>query len=135
MDSKLQIGYMPLVDAAPIIMAEALGIFKSFGLDVSLKKLQSWDQLQGKFVTGSIDAAHTLASMVLSLNCGNQKNLCPTSYALCLNKGGSAITISNQLWNQQVAYPSQLTHSLLSRLKKKALTLGLFIRARITSII
>jgi len=42
--SSVRIGFVPLVDAATIIMAKEKGVFDKYGLNVKLEKVSSWAQ-------------------------------------------------------------------------------------------
>ncbi|MFC3120879.1 CmpA/NrtA family ABC transporter substrate-binding protein [Agaribacter flavus] len=93
----LNIGYMPLNDAAPLIIAKELGFFEQAGLEVQLRKQNSWATLRDKLHVGLLDAAHMLAPMPIasSLGLGCQ----PTAVVapLIMSQNGNAITLSNQL--------------------------------------
>lgn len=43
---RLRLGYIPLTDAAPLVVALENGHFERFGLDVSLSRQPSWATLR-----------------------------------------------------------------------------------------
>lgn len=96
--SKLNIGFMPLTDCAPMVMAKEMGFFERWGLNVTLAKQNSWSALRDKLHTGSLDAAQMLAPMPLAstLGVGGPKANVITPFVLSRN--GNAITLSNQLY-------------------------------------
>src|SRR5215216_1012686 len=61
----LRIGFIPLVDSAPLVIALEKGFFEKQGLAVELFKVQSWDQVLGRLVAGEVDAAHMLVTVPL----------------------------------------------------------------------
>ncbi|WP_414574570.1 nitrate ABC transporter ATP-binding protein [Anabaena sp. CCY 9402-a] len=100
----LEIGFMPLTDAAPLIVAKEKGFFAKYGLDnIILSKANSWQEITKGFVTGRLDAAQMLAGMPLSLTLGaGNKPSTPVINALNLSRNANAITFSKRLYNQGV---------------------------------
>ncbi len=66
----LHIGYVPLNDAAPILMAHELGLFEKYGLEVELSREVGWATIRDKILYGELDAAHAVAGLVLAASCG-----------------------------------------------------------------
>jgi NitT/TauT family transport system ATP-binding protein len=56
-------GFIPLVDAAPLIVAKELGFAEEEGLDLTLEKAPSWSTLRDMLVFGQIQAAHMLSTV------------------------------------------------------------------------
>lgn len=99
---EIIVGYVPLTDAAPLIVAKEKGIFKKYGLAVELSRENSWSQIRDKLAVGAIDAAHLLAPMTPS-------SWLPGAYsnerfvtALAFNLNGNAITVSERLYQEMV---------------------------------
>ncbi|HVK41968.1 MAG TPA: ABC transporter substrate-binding protein, partial [Phenylobacterium sp.] len=46
--TALTLGYIPLTDAAPLVVAEAKGFFSAEGLDVTLQREASWATIRDK---------------------------------------------------------------------------------------
>lgn len=104
--TALELGYMRLSDAAPLIMAKDAGLFARYGLDVSLHREVSWANLRDKLVVGKLDAAQLLAPlpMMTNLGAGGIRGSLMTGLALGLN--GNAITVSNRVWESlELDYP------------------------------
>ena len=97
--SNLAIGFMPLTDCAPVVIAKEMGFFEKWGLNVTLHKQNSWAALRDKLHIGSLDAAQMLAPMPLAstLGIGGVKANVITPFVLSRN--GNAITLSNQLYH------------------------------------
>ena len=59
--NSLTLGFIPLTDCAPLVVAEAKGFFADEGLDVTLSREASWATIRDKVTVGALDAAHMLA--------------------------------------------------------------------------
>ena len=55
----LRLGFIPLTDCAPLVVAKTLGFFAEEGLDVELSREVSWATLRDKVTVGALDGAHT----------------------------------------------------------------------------
>lgn len=93
----LQVGFVPLCDSAPLIMAEELGLFKDYGLKVQLSREVGWATIRDKIFFGELDAAHALAPMVFAANAGLKGPPTECATSLVLNLHGNAITLSRSL--------------------------------------
>jgi len=93
----LHIGFIPLVDAAALIVAVDQGFARDEGLDVTLVREVSWSNVRDKLNIGLFDAAHLLAPVAIasSLGLGHVKVPIVASFNLGLN--GNAITVSPAL--------------------------------------
>lgn len=98
--SALKLGYMPLSDCLPLLVAEKQGFFAAQGLDVDLQQDVSWANIRDKVIVGQLDGAHMLAPMIIasSLGLGGLKKRLMTAYSLGLN--GNAFTVSNDLYQE-----------------------------------
>jgi two-component system, oxyanion-binding sensor len=97
MTVPLRIGFIPLVDAAALIVAVDKGFAVAEGLDVTLVREVSWSNVRDKLNIGLFDAAHLLAPVAIasSLGLGHVKVPIVASFNLGLN--GNAITVSPAL--------------------------------------
>lgn len=95
--NTVRLGYLRLTDSAPVIMAQELGLYAKYDLDVTLQREVSWANLRDKLVTGDLDAGQMLAPLPLatSLGIGGMRADVITGLALSLN--GNAITLSPSL--------------------------------------
>src|SRR4051794_30167119 len=93
----LCIGFIPLVDAAALIVAVDKGFAAAEGLDVTLVREVSWSNVRDKLNIGLFDAAHLLAPVAIasSLGLGHVKVPIVAPFNLGLN--GNAITVSPAL--------------------------------------
>jgi two-component system, oxyanion-binding sensor len=97
MTRSLHIGFIPLIDAAALIVAVDKGFTTAEGLDVTLVREVSWSNVRDKLNIGLFDAAHLLAPVAIasSLGLGHVKVPIVAPFNLGLN--GNAITISPAL--------------------------------------
>ena len=97
MTGPLRIGFIPLVDAAALIVAVDKGFAAAEGLDVTLVREVSWSNVRDKLNIGLFDAAHLLAPVAIasSLGLGHVKVPIVACFSLGLN--GNAITVSPAL--------------------------------------
>jgi len=66
----LRLGFVPLTDAAPLLVAQELGMFAAVGLRVVLSAETAWAAVRDKIAFGGLDAAHLLGPMPIALACG-----------------------------------------------------------------
>jgi len=91
----IRLGFIPLTDCAPIVMAKELGLFAKYGVNVEVSKEASWANVRDKILTGELDGAHCLFSMPFSLYTGvGGKEGSEMKIAMILSNNGQAITLS-----------------------------------------
>src|SRR5689334_16571388 len=98
----LQIGFIPLADAAALLIAVDKGFVAAEGVDVALVREVSWSNVRDKLNLGLFDAAHLLAPVAIasSLGIGHVKVPIIAPFSLGLN--GNAITVSPGLYTQLI---------------------------------
>lgn len=75
----LSVGFIPLVDAAPLIVAQEMGFANEEGIALDLVRAPSWSSLRDMLSFGRVDAAHMLSAV-------------PVANALGLGGGGAAMS-------------------------------------------
>ena len=100
--THLRLGYVPMLDAAPLIVAEELGYFRDRGLSVELIREPGWATIREKIFHGELHAAQAPASMVLELSEGLSGIKTPCLTAFVTAHHGNAISLSQRLWDQGV---------------------------------
>lgn len=95
--TDLTIGFIPLTDCASVVMAGELGLFKKYGLNVTISKEASWAAVRDKLLLGQIDAAHVLYGLMYGahLGIGSQKK--DMAILMGINHNGQAISLSKKL--------------------------------------
>jgi len=91
----IKLGFIPLTDCAPLVIAKEMGFFQKYGLDVQVTKEASWANVRDKILNGELDGAHCLFSMPFSVYEGiGGKAGSEMRIAMMLNNNGQAITLS-----------------------------------------
>ncbi|HEY9655546.1 MAG TPA: CmpA/NrtA family ABC transporter substrate-binding protein, partial [Crinalium sp.] len=101
---NLELGFVPLTDCAPLIIAKEKGFFQKHGLEeVTLSREPSWKAIAEGVASKRLDAAQMTAGMPLAMTLGmGGKTPLPTVTGLVLSRNGNAITFSKQLYDAGV---------------------------------
>lgn len=98
--AALKLGIIPLVDCAPLVVAEALGSFERHGLEVEICREASWSTIRDKVALGLLDGAQMLAPMPLAATLGIDGVGRPMIAPMVLDLNGNAVTFSRALWRE-----------------------------------
>ena len=93
----LSAGFIPLVDAAPLIVAEEMGFAAEEGLALDLVRAPSWSSLRDMLVFGRVEAAHMLAPVPVAAALGLGGTGAPLSALSVLSVNGTVIGTSTAL--------------------------------------
>ncbi len=99
----LRLGFMPLIDCAPLVAAVRLQLDRKHGLHLQLHRQASWAAIRDKLLAGELDAAHALAGLVHGVQSGIGGVQADLSILLTLNRNGQGIVLSNSLSQALVA--------------------------------
>jgi len=121
---KLRVGFVPLSDCAPLVMAHELGLFRRYGLNVVLRRELGWATIRDKIIHGELEAAHALAGMPVAATLGLGSVPCDCLTALVLNLHGNAITLSHDLWKKGVRDGAGLRQEILGSRRDKTFVFG-----------
>ncbi len=97
MTIPLRIGFIPLCDAAALIVAVDKGFAAAEGLEVTLVREVSWSNVRDKRNIGLFDAAHLLAPVAIASSLGLGHVKVPIAAPFNLGLNGNAITVSPAL--------------------------------------
>ncbi|MEY3885161.1 MAG: hypothetical protein RIS87_936 [Pseudomonadota bacterium] len=95
--TEVKIGFIPLTDCAPIVVAAEMGFDKKYGIKITPSKEASWAAIRDKTVNGELHASHVLYGLVYGVQLGiggQQKDM---AVLMTLNHNGQGITLANQL--------------------------------------
>ena len=120
----LRVGFVPLTDCAPLVIAQELGLYRKHGLRVKLERELGWATVRDKIIHGELEAAHALAAMPVAATLGLGSIACDCLTALVLNLNGNAITLSNELWKRGVRDGETLHVEIKRSFRDKILTFG-----------
>jgi two-component system, oxyanion-binding sensor len=97
-EARLRIGYIPLVDAAALLIAVDRGFAAAEGLNVELVREVSWSNVRDKLNIGLFDAAHLLSPVAIASSLGIGHVRVPIIAPFNLGLNGNAITVSPRLF-------------------------------------
>lgn len=97
MSRVVKLGFVPLADSAPLVVAEKQGFFADEGLAVELRREVSWATVRDKVALGALDGAHMLAPMALAASIGVGSEPAAILAPMALARGGAAVTLSSRL--------------------------------------
>ncbi|WP_050606144.1 ABC transporter substrate-binding protein [Ruegeria sp. 6PALISEP08] len=93
----LPVAYMPLVDAAPLIVAREMGFDHAEGVSLDLRPAPSWSSLRDMLAFGHVDAAHLLSPVPVAMALGLGGIATPLSAVSVLSLNGNVIGVGTQL--------------------------------------
>ncbi|HSH98252.1 MAG: CmpA/NrtA family ABC transporter substrate-binding protein [Methylophilaceae bacterium] len=99
---EVKIGFIPLTDCAPIVVAAEMGFDQKYGIKIVPSKEASWAGVRDKVVNGELHAAHVLYGLVYGVQMGiggMQKDM---AVLMSLNNNGQGITLANQIKDKGV---------------------------------
>lgn len=88
------VSFVPLVDAALLVIAREEGFAAAEGLDLILVREASWAAVRDRLAVGHVDAAHMLAPAAIAMHLGLGQPQTPLFAPMALNRDGNAITVS-----------------------------------------
>ncbi|MEM9210531.1 MAG: CmpA/NrtA family ABC transporter substrate-binding protein [Pseudomonadota bacterium] len=68
--TEVSLGYVPLTDAAPLIIAKELGFAQKEGISLILTRETNWSAIRDKLSVGLIQGAHLLCPMAIAMRLG-----------------------------------------------------------------
>ena len=95
--APIKIGFVPLVDCAPLVLAKELGYFEERGLQVQLVREPGWASVRDKIAYGELDAAHALAVLCFAISWGQGVVARPCLTGLLFNSHGDAVTLASKI--------------------------------------
>lgn len=97
MTTQVRIGFIPLVDCAPLVALHEIGFAREEGLEIVLSRETSWSNVRDKLAVRLYDAAHMLAPMALATNLGLAGPRAAVVAPYVLNLNGDVICASTRL--------------------------------------
>src|SRR5690606_16087928 len=94
-DQPVKIGYLPITDAAPLLVAHGRKLFEQQGLKVETPRLfRSWAQITEAVVAGQVNVIHMLSPATLWVRYGSKF---PAKVVAWNHINGSALTVQNEI--------------------------------------
>lgn len=96
--SVLNVGFVPLLDAAPLIVAAEMGFAAEEGISLNLRPAASWSLVRDMLSFGTVEAAHMLAPVPVAsaLALGGGTNV-PLSAGAVLSLNGTVIGVGEPM--------------------------------------
>lgn len=108
-DAPVRIGYLPITDATPLLVAHNNGLFEAEGVRSERPVLlRSWAQVIEAFISGQVNVIHLLSPMTVWARYGSKV---PAKVVAWNHVGGSGLTVApgitevRQLGGQALAIP------------------------------
>jgi nitrate/nitrite transport system substrate-binding protein len=95
--ADVTIGFIPLTDCAPLVMAAHLGLDRKYGLRIHASKQASWSAVRDKLAAGELDAAHVLYGLVYGVQLGIGCAPRDMAVLMTLSANGQGISVSRRL--------------------------------------
>ena len=115
--SVIKVGYMPLVESAPFLVAQHEGLFEKYGISVVLQAEQGWRRLCNNFIKGELDAVQCPAHLTIALSEGIETPRIGLNVPMILNANGSGITLGNHINREIVSQSDSLSYFLKNEWK------------------
>ncbi|THF65188.1 ABC transporter substrate-binding protein [Pseudothauera rhizosphaerae] len=94
-DVPVRIGYLPITDATPLLIAHARKLYEAEGLSTEKPRLfRSWAQIVEAFVAGQVNVIHLLSPSTLWVRYGTRF---PAKVVAWNHVNGSGITVANNI--------------------------------------
>ncbi|WP_313026033.1 CmpA/NrtA family ABC transporter substrate-binding protein [Pseudomonas lopnurensis] len=107
--STVNLGFLPLTDAASLIVAATQGFAQPFGLTLNLHRQNSWSGLRDKLIGGELDAAHGLYGLIYAVHLGiGGSPAVDMAVLMGLAQNGQSINLSAPLKAAGVTDPEAL---------------------------
>ncbi len=123
----VRIGFIPLADCAPLLVAKDRELFRKHGVKVELSCEVGWATIREKLLYGQVDAAHAIAGLALAMRLGLSTLPSRVVAPFVFNLHGNAITLSRDLWNRGVRDAASLKKLIRSTTSRR-LTFGMVSR-------
>ncbi|MUL37960.1 nitrate ABC transporter substrate-binding protein [Gloeocapsopsis sp. AAB1 = 1H9] len=92
--TDLNIGFIPIACATPIVISEPLGFYQKHGLNVTLRKMPNWAAVRESAIAGELDAYHMLSPMPIAVTLGLGSTTFPIQLASIENINGQSIAVA-----------------------------------------
>ena len=94
-DEPVRIGYLPITDATPLLVAHGKGFFEAEGLAVEKPVMfRGWSQIVEAFLAGQVNVIHLLSPITIWARYGSQT---PAKVVAWNHTSGSALTAANDI--------------------------------------
>ena len=132
---RIAAAFLPLTDAAPLIVARELGFAEAQGIDLHLVRESSWASVRDRLVYRQVQAAHLLAPLAVAVSLGLSQHRAALAAPFKLSVNGNALTMAGDFAAAldpdplaRVAHPVATAHDL-------AAAIGLYRRKPVIGVV
>ena len=94
--TKLNVGFLPITCAAPLIYGEQLGSYSKEGLEVALQKIAGIALIRDKMLNGELDVSQQVMPVALTMTVGLGGNTQSIKVLTILNQNGNSLVLANK---------------------------------------
>jgi nitrate/nitrite transport system substrate-binding protein len=120
--TKVNVGFLPITCATPLIYAEQLGLFTRQGLEMNLQKIAGIALIRDKMLNGELDISQQVLPVALTMSLGIGSTKTQARVLTVLNQHGNSLVLANKHkenrdpknWKGfRFAVPFELSHQTL----------------------
>lgn len=94
-DEPVRVGYLPITDATPLLVAHGKGFFEAEGLEVEKPVLfRGWSQIVEAFLAGQVNVVHLLSPITVWARYGSNT---PARVVAWNHTSGSGLSVANDI--------------------------------------
>ena len=93
----VRVGFLPLTDCAPLVMASVLGFDEKYGIKIVMSREHSWSGMRDRLTSGSLDAGHVLYGLMYGAQMGIGGAAHKMAVLMNMRQNGQSITVSRSL--------------------------------------
>jgi nitrate/nitrite transport system substrate-binding protein len=93
---KLNVGFLPITCAAPLIYGEQLGAYAKEGLEVTLQKIPGIALIRDKMISGELDISQQVMPVALTMSAGLGGITQSIKVLTILNQNGNSLVLANK---------------------------------------
>jgi nitrate/nitrite transport system substrate-binding protein len=94
--TKLNVGFLPITCAAPLIYGEHLGHYTKEGLEVSLQKIAGIGIIRDKMINGELDVSQQVMPVALTMTTGLGGTAQSIKVLTICNQNGNSLVLANK---------------------------------------
>lgn len=125
---------MPLTDCAPLVVADAHGLFAKRGLRVEMSAAGAWAALRDRLSFGALDGAHLLYPMPIAAALGQGQPARDWVAACGLGQNGNTLILSEEICEELERPAPPLAAAALAPLLRRRAAEGRMLRLAVVHI-
>ena len=115
----VSIGHVPLLDSAPLLVAQQENLFEKYGAEVKIEDQVGWATVRDKLIHGELDMASTLIGLPYAMHHGVGCFETNTKIPLILSMNGNSITLTSDISPEDLNNQEAIAEALEKRTADK----------------